>query len=77
MYGRQNLSLNIVNEYTSTTVSAMWVALHRVSLPMLINATIYHPPNLKKAECDQTIDYITSTISLLSTRYHYNSLYGF
>ena len=70
MYARQNLSLNIVNKYTSTTVSAMWVALHCVSLPMLIYATIYHPPNLKKAECDQTIDYITSTISLLSTRYH-------
>ena len=48
----------------------MWVALHRETLPMLIYATIYNTPNLKKAECDQTIDCITSAISLPSTRYH-------
>ena len=70
MSARQNLSFNVVNEYTSTTVCAMWVALHRESLPMLIYATVYHSPNLKKAECDQTIDFIISTINLLSIHYH-------
>lgn len=70
MYIRETLSAAIVSEYTSTNVSTMWVAFHQDSLPPIIYATIYHPPNLPKAICESTIDHITATVSQLSSRYH-------
>lgn len=69
MYVRDSLSTSLVSSYTSTTTSAMWVALHQENQNMIIYACIYHPPGLKKSACDETVDYIISTVSSLSSRF--------
>ena len=68
----------MVNKYTSDNVSALWIAVHNNNQPATIYGTLYHPPNLKKSICDQTIDYITSTISEISSKYKNSKflLYG-
>ena len=69
MYVRDSLSTSLVSSYTSTTTSAMWVALHQENQNMIIYACIYHPPGLKKSACDETVDYIIGTVSSLSSRF--------
>ena len=66
---RENLTTSVVNKYTSENVSALWIAVHNNHQPATIYGTLYHHPNLKKSICDQTIDYITSTISEISYKY--------
>ena len=66
---QENLKTSVVNKYTSENVSALWIAVHNNNQPATIYGTLYHPPNLKKSICDQTIDYITSTISEISYKY--------
>lgn len=69
IYVNQNLATTVVNEYTSENVSALWIALHRDEQQLTIYASIYHPPNLNKAICDQTIHYITNAVSKLVCQY--------
>ena len=78
IYVQENLTTSVVNKYTSDNVSALWIAVHNNNQPATIYGTLYHPPNLKKSICDQTIDYITSTISEISSKYKNSKflLYG-
>ena len=43
--------------------------MHNQNEPATIYASIYHPPNLKRAVCDQTIDYMISTVSDLASNH--------
>ena len=69
MYVRNGLSTTLVNSYTSSTMSAMWVALHQDDQPPIIYSCIYHPPGLNKSTCNESIDHIIRTVSGLTTRF--------
>ena len=69
IFVRNSFAVTVVNEYTSENVSALWICMHNENEPATIYASIYHPPNLKRAVCDQTIDYMISTVSDLASNH--------
>lgn len=78
IYARNKLATTVVHEYTSDTVSTLWLAHHQNNQPTIVYASAYHPPNLRKALCDSTIDHIIGTVSQLSSKYPHSKfvIYG-
>lgn len=65
---RDTLSTTVTDTYTSQDVSTMWVALQQPKQPTIKYVSIYHPPGLKRAVCDNTINHVVITVSQLYRR---------
>jgi hypothetical protein len=74
IYTRKELRTKKLTEFTSTTMSSVWILLTLEKLSPIIYGVVYHPGGLTTALKQATVDHVVATVSSLTTKHKHAKL---